>query len=188
MKVSKIKSWPILLAACAFTYSCNEAGNYNDGNVDDRNAQVNRADDNPSLSSREINFIEDALEKNAMTIHLLEDGMNRATDPQVRSDAQKMMDEQNALRESLRAYANQHRVSLNEVDLNDREEIKADPGTKWDKEWADEAADLHKELVRKFERADRYAEEQELKAMIRTNLPKLRSSLEIAENLESRLD
>lgn len=174
------------VAVSVFCLACNETGSYNDNRdgMRDQDGETAAA----TLSNREVNFIEDALEANATSIFLLQDAINNGTDAAVKSEASKMIAEQNALRESLRSYAQNHRISLNDVELNDREEIDSDPGIDWDKEWADETADIHRAMIRKFERADRFAEQEDLKVIIRTNLPKLRSNLEIAENLESRLD
>lgn len=184
MKV-QFKNTFATLALSLFLLACNETGTYDKDHDDlrSRDGEVTA-----TLSNREVNFIEDAMEKNATTIFLLQDALQNARDANAKSDAQKMLDEQNALKEALHTYAQNHQISLNDVNLNEREEINSEPGPRWDKEWAGETADIHKAQIRQFENADRFTEEQELKRLIRDNLPRLRSNLQIAQNLESRLD
>ena len=98
------------------------------------------------------------------------------------TDHQKMNDD-------MKAFAATHGVEIEEVDTTTIIlDINEDDPADWDEEWSDEMADKHRRLIRRFERAENYIDDAELKALVTGALPTLRSHLDMATKQEERLD
>jgi putative membrane protein len=161
----------------------------NSGPADDPNDQITDRDrDRSTIESREENFVTDAIEANSELAVWLRTAEKEATDPELKTTARQMINDHEKIGMELKDYANKRKFSTDDLDTTGTVNIAESRGTEWDEEWADEIGDKHRQLIRKFERAQDRMEDAELKNIITQNLPALRSGLDKVEKQEARLD
>lgn len=160
-----------------------------DSNGDNTTADRNTVNnDSLLIENREKDFVTDVLEVNAEKMALLKEAANKATDKELKSQAEQMMNEDKKMEMDLKTYASKKNIETDDIDSIQTMVVNEKPGIEWDEEYADEISDKHRQLVRRFEQAQKRIEDDELKNMIATHLPTLRSRLEMTEKLETRLD
>jgi putative membrane protein len=181
MKANDFKQLAFIAGLLFSIAACDNAG---------RNATTNRDTANDSLltDSKEKDFVTDVLEVNAEKMALLKEATSKATDKELKSQAEQMMNEYKKMETDLKTYASKKNIETDDIDTTATVILNEKPGTEWDEECADEIADKDRLLVRRFERAEKRIEDDELKNMIATHLPTLRSRLEMTEKLETKLD
>jgi predicted outer membrane protein len=138
--------------------------------------------------SREEDFVIDVLEENAEQRAWLKEAMDSATDPELKSAARDMMTEHDKMWSDLNAYADKKNFSRDSMDIAEKVDLNERRGLEWDEEWADEIGDKHRQLIRRFVRAQKRVEDTELRDMIARDLPVLRSHLDRVKKIEDRLE
>jgi putative membrane protein len=181
MKIKFMKQ--IAFATCVlFLTACNDTGTATtergDTTATGRSGVENRGED----------FISDVLELNAEEMAWLREGRNKATDQKLKTMAGEMMREHEQLETELKGYAEKRNLRIDDIDTSETARLNEKPGDEWDEEWADEVGDRHRQLIKRFERAQKRIDDTELKDIITRNLPSLRSHLDSVRNLEARLD
>jgi putative membrane protein len=102
--------------------------------------------------------------------------------------AAQMMQEHEKMERDLRNYAGNKNLRTDDIDTSATVSLNEKAGNEWDEEWADEVGDRHRQLIRRFQRAQRRIDDTELKDIINRNLPTLRAHLDSVQQLENRLD
>jgi predicted outer membrane protein len=181
MKANDFKQLAFILGLLFSIAACDNAG---------RNTTADRTMVNDSLltESKEKDFVTDVLEVSAEKMVLLKEAANKATDKELKSQAEQMMNEYKKMETDLKTYASKKNIETDDIDTTETVILNERPATEWDEECADEIADKDRQLVRRFERAQKRIEDDDLKNMIATHLPTLRSRLEMTEKLETRLE
>ena len=191
MKHKNLK-WLIPGICLAFTSASCTNDQTADNNLRDTSniGSANRTDntDRSASLTREENFVSDVIEANAEELSLLREGLNKGTDPELKSQAKEMITGHEKLDKDMRAYASKNNFLLDGVDTTRMVNINKTSGNDWDEEWADEVGDRHRALIRKFDRAQNRIQDSELKDMINQALPSMRSHLDKTEKLENKLD
>lgn len=191
MKHTNLK-WLITSICLAFAFaSCTDDQTAGNNLRDTSNiGSPNRTDntDQSVLFTREGDFVYDVIEANAEELALLRDGVNKGTDPEVKSQAKDMIAEYEKIDKDMRAYASKNNFRLDGIDATKMTQLNEDAGNEWDEEWADEVGDRHRALIRRFDRAQNRIQDSELKDMINQALPSMRSHLDKTEKLEAKLD
>jgi len=174
----------ILIAGMLVFISCNDDGNLRTGTYTDTTMTGNAGE------SREVDFVTDVAESNAKLIPLLNAGISQGMDSELKTNAQKMLSDQQALRLELIDYAQKNNIDLPDTDTSSIvDNINEKPGVEWDQEWADEVGDDHLRLLNRFERANkRINDDTELKNIITKTLPKLQSNWDVSKKLEDNFD
>ena len=142
----------------------------------------------PLAARRDERFVIDAIESGIEEMKWLGEGENRGSDTEVKSLARQMMQDHKQMIADLQSYANRKSISLDDIDTSGVVEINEKPGRYWDEEWADEIGDMHRRMIRRFDRARNNVQDRELLDMIDNPRPVLQSHLDMAQKLEARLD
>jgi putative membrane protein len=140
------------------------------------------------VDNRGEDFVTDVLEMNADERAWLKEAINSATDQELKSAAQQMMKDHEKMETDLRAYATKRNFRTDDIDTSETVKLTERHGMNWDEEWADEVGDRHRQMIRRFERAEKRINDTELKNVIAQHLPMLRTHLSIVEKLEARFD
>ena len=177
----------ILLFFTVSVTACKEAGTTDaDTTLDDT---VTIDNERETLSAREREFVDDVIEDNNDEIAWLNAAIKSGTDAELKTHAQQMLTDHQKMNDDMKAFAATHGVEIEEVDTTTIIlDINEDDPADWDEEGSDEMADKHRRLIRRFERAENYIDDAELKALVTGALPTLRSHLDMATKLEERLD
>src|SRR5688500_8946312 len=181
MKINCIKEIACM-AMVLVSIACNDSGTVSSEPGDTTN--VSRY----GTENRGEDFVTDVLEINAEENAWLREAINNASDSELKSTAQKMMKEHEKMEMDLRAYANKKNFRTDDVDTSETVKLNEKRGMAWDEEWADEVGDMHRQLIRRFERAQKRVDDTELKNIIAEGLPTLRTHLETVQKIEERLD
>jgi predicted outer membrane protein len=116
--------------------------------------------------SNENDFVEEVVEENGYEIALIEIALANGTDADLKMHAT-------------------HMLAGTGVPL--KLKINKPIGKKWDAEWAEEMVQKHRKAVTMFERALTFTNDVELRTLIDNTLPTLRSHLDMATTLKTRL-
>ena len=138
------------------------------------------------VTQQEKDFVEEVVEENTYEMHMLQLGMSEGTDAELKEHARHMLADHEKMDTDMRAYARKYNIKLTGVTPNTKK-INEKAGAEWDADWADEIADMHRKMVRDFEKAQGLASEPELRNMIIAAIPTLKSHLEMANSLRTRL-
>jgi putative membrane protein len=195
MKLRTINS--MLCAACLLLItSCGDTGGSTDhggGATDSTSAslQDRHGDANPSgaeVTTRDEDFVTDAVEDNAEEIAWLRMGAANGTDAELRTHAEHMLADHQKMDTDMRKFAMTKNISLDKVDTVGKVDVDDAKGKDWDEEWSEELVEMHEKTIRRFERAQDRVTDAELKTTITNTLPTLRAHLDMAKKLEERLD
>lgn len=136
---------------------------------------------------QEEDVIVDALGINANLKAWLKEATNTATDAELKSMAGQILKEQEKMETDLKGYADKRKFTANDIDTVEVIKLIERQGIRWDTECADEIGDKHRQLIKRFERAQKRIENTELKNMLAQYLPALRSQLKGVDDVEARL-
>ena len=194
--MKQIKLFAVGMAALLFT-ACNSAENGND-NLDmslDSMAimnedSANRADGEMAHNDDQ-DFIEDAIMGNMLEVEFGKIAANKATNPSVKSFAQKMVDGHSQANEKLIAIAQQHNVvvptALDNGDRNDIEKLTEKSGNEFDKEYVDKMVDAHEKAVDKYEKAMEEVKDSNLKNYVTETLPNLKNHYQEIKTIQDQM-
>lgn len=139
-------------------------------------------------TNKEAEFCEDALEDNAKEIAMLEMGMDKATDAELKDYASRMLDENMKIDSVFREYVTRRQVQfMGEIDEPDEKHIETKTDRAWDEEWADEFGNISRKMITRFEKAQTYVRDDELQTIIKDTLPVLRRQRDSAIAQQRRM-
>ncbi|WP_276133662.1 DUF4142 domain-containing protein [Polluticoccus soli] len=139
-------------------------------------------------TTREAEFCEDALEDNAKEIAMLEMGMDKATDPEIKEQAEHMLSDHLTIDSVLNSYVTRRKVQImGEIDEPDEKHIETKTTRAWDEEWADELGNMQRKMITRFEKAQGYIRDEELQTIIKNTLPVLRQHRDVAIAQQRRM-
>ncbi|MES2702763.1 MAG: DUF4142 domain-containing protein [Bacteroidota bacterium] len=138
-------------------------------------------------------FVVKATIDNNMELKLLQAGVAKGADKDLKKHATMMIADHKKLGAKVAAYAKAKGYKLPDGDDGKSTEKLADidksaKGKEWDKEWTDDVLDAHESAVNLFERNSDNVKDAELKAMIDEALPTLRSHRDMMKEMDERLD
>lgn len=190
MKTGFLSGSALLCALLLSFASCDNAGNGNNDPNDTTNVADNQTDagTKSGLTMREERFVINTLEANAEEMAWLRAAADQGTDAEMKTQAQQMMADHEKMDTDMRAYATKKNLDLADVDVDAKVNLMDAKGAEWDEEWADEVGDMHRRLINRFERAENYAQDAELKDMVTKTLPTLRAHHDMLLGTEKRLD
>lgn len=142
--------------------------------------------------NEDSNFVVNATITNNAELKVLQAGIDKGTDKEVKSHAKMMLADHKMLGEKVKAYAAKKGYTLPDGDNGKGDDAiakldKNNPGKDWDKAWADHMVSAHEDAIGQFERGQGGVKDDELKGMITSALTKLRAHLEMAKKLKDKL-
>ncbi|MCD6062318.1 MAG: hypothetical protein K0R82_229 [Flavipsychrobacter sp.] len=132
-------------------------------------------------ATKEAEFVEDVIEDNLQEIAMLKLGLTQGTDPEIKAHAEHMLAVHYMIDSVFREYGAHMEVEyMGKIDQPGKKSINAKTSRAWDEEWADEVADMHRKMISRFEMAQGYVRNEELKAIVDRTLPILREHRDMA--------
>lgn len=150
-----------------------------------RNTETKKDD---KLARGDRKFIQDAAESGMFEVQVAQLAASKATDPNVKSFASKLVQEHTTANNELLQLANARKVELPAAPprgkRQDVEKLGKLSGTEFDQRFVREVGIKdHEKNIKKFEKASEKAKDPELKAWINKTLPHLREHLAMAQKL-----
>jgi putative membrane protein len=186
-----MKTINLLFAFSAFflLYSCDSNPNRQDSAevAEERNEE--RLANNDDLED-DSEFVVEAASGSMMEVELGKIAAEKASSPQVKNFAQKMVNDHTKASERLKSIAQKKNITLPRNLPNEHqkhvENLREKSGAEFDKEYMDLMVD-HDDDVEKFEKATDDLNDNELKAWASETLPTLRQHREEAKKIHEGL-
>jgi len=143
--------------------------------------------------NQDSNFLAKALVSNNEDMQLLQAGIDKGTNSDLKMQAKMMQKDHNKIIDGLKTTGTRLSYPLPVTDDGDAMKImdklnNKDKGNDWDKKWVDEVVDKHEKEIKTFERAENDVKDPQIKEMIVATLPTLRSHLEMAKGLQDKMN
>lgn len=135
-------------------------------------------------------FVTKAADSGATEINLAKLAAERASNPEVKSFAQKLIEDHQQVSSELKSLATQKNVTLDDEDLgSDRayKRLSKKSGMEFDQEFVEHMIDDHEDSVKRFEKASTDAKDPELRAFAAKHVDHLREHLQKAQSLRSTI-
>ena len=150
-----------------------------------RNAETNK-DDKVARGDRK--FIQETAGSGMFEVQAAQLAAKQASDPQVKSFAEKLVDQHTQANDELIKLANAKRVELSAAPPRDKrrdiEKLGKKQGQEFDTEFVREVGiKAHEKNIKAFEKASKDTKDPELKAFIDKTLPTLKEHLAMAQKL-----
>ena len=138
------------------------------------------------LSASETAFVQETLAGNRHEVEMARNAINQASDREVKAFAQKLVDDHMALIRELEQIARTHNVpaAASSSSAEQHSVLDSLKGDEYDKQFVRTMVANHEKGVAKFEAAERTTTNPELKMLISSAIPVLKSHLEMARALE----
>jgi putative membrane protein len=118
-------------------------------------------------------------------IHSAQLAAQRATNPEVKSFAQKLVDDHTKVNAELMSLASQKNVKIDKDDDKDRayKRLNKKSGAEFDQEFVEHMIDEHEHDIKMFEKAASDAKDPEVRAFASKHVDHLRDHLQTAQSL-----
>ncbi len=183
----------LLLSSLSLLPSCgNGNGNTNNDTatvgekIDMAADSVKAAANNVVNPNPDEDFLKDVSKANAHEILMLQDGIDKGTNKELKAHAKMMLADHKKVDADLKAYAAKKNFVL-PTDTPDPDDITAAAGKDWDKAWVDEMVDGHDKTINRFEKAQTDVKDDELKTWIMNTLPTLRHHMDMVKGLQDKM-
>ena len=149
------------------------------------NAETRKDD---QLSRADRRFIQDVAGSGMFEVQAAQLASSKATDPQVKSYASKLVDDHQKANDELVKIANAKKVELSAAPPRGKrseiEKLGKLSGAEFDQRFVREIGiKAHQDDIKKFEKASRDVKDAQLKAWVEKTLPHLREHLAMAQKL-----
>lgn len=189
----------LLAGSISLLVACGDADN--DGvadNVDTTATNMQTMADTTLNSPADMNesddaeFVSEAVGANLAEIAMHKAAETHATTADVKAHAKHMLTDHNKMLSDMQAYASRKGYSIPaDASADKKEELDKmnteKKGADWDKAYLDKMVDDHKKDISKFEDAEDDVKDAELKTMISSTLPTLRSHLQMVEDAKKKM-
>jgi putative membrane protein len=150
-----------------------------------RNAETNKDD---RLARGDRKFIQEAAESGMYEVQVAQLASSKATDPNVKSYASKLVNEHSAANNELVQLANSKKVELPAAPTRDKrrqvEKLGKQTGAEFDRSFIREVGIKdHEKDIKRFEKASETVKDPQLKAWVDKHLPHLREHLAMAQKM-----
>lgn len=150
------------------------------------NAQNARtASSHEKLSWGDRRFVTKAADGGQDEVQLAQLAAQRATNPDVRSFAQKLVDDHSKVNSELMSLAAQKSVKVDMDNDKDRayKRLNKKSGAEFDQEFVEHMIDEHEKAIKLFEKASTDAKDSELRSFAASHVAHLREHLQEAQSL-----
>jgi putative membrane protein len=137
------------------------------------------------LSWGDRRFVTKAADGGQAEVQVAELAAQRATNPEVKSFAQKLVDDHTKVNSELMSIASQKNVKVDVDDDKDRayKRLNKKSGSEFDQEFVEHMIDEHEKDVKMFEKAASDAKDPEIRAFASKHVSHLREHLQQAQSL-----
>ncbi len=144
---------------------------------------------NAAADKADTTYVTKAAAAGMMEVQASQAAITRASNPDVRAFAQRMVKDHTAVGDELKTLAGQKGITIpDSLPADERakvDKLNALEGAKFDRTYAEEVGvKAHKEAVSLFDQASKNAKDPDIKAFFAHNLPALREHLQMAQQLK----
>jgi putative membrane protein len=144
-----------------------------------------------SLSVGDAKFVRDATESSLAEIQLGQMGVQKATNSDVKTFAQRMIDDHTQANSQLAPIASQKGVTLptdvSTLHKHAASQLSKLSGAEFDRAFMDQMVTDHQKVVAEFQHVSKGAKDSDVKSFASTNLPTMQDHLKMAQDLDSRV-
>jgi putative membrane protein len=137
-------------------------------------------------------FVTEVAAANMAEMNVQKSALAHGTSKDVKDNAKHMQADHKKLADELTAYAKANNITLPGDADNDKKadlaEMEKKKGKDYDKAYADHIVDAHEKLIKKFENNEGKRTDAALNKWVADNLPTLRTHLDMAKALESKME
>jgi len=153
---------------------------------------VSSVENEMSSGNVDSNFVVKAATTNNAELKILQEGMDKASDKELKTHLRMMIADHKKLGVKVKAYSAKKGYTLPDGDngKSDDEIAKLnnkDKGPDFDKELVDHLVSAHQDCIDMFEKAQNNVKDQELKDMIGDALPTLHSHLDMMKQMQDKM-
>jgi len=150
----------------------------------------------PSFAAKEMSnekFVDKASALNVGEINAAKQAMEKSKSEDVKSFAQRMIDDHTKANEQLTELAKQKKLEgkisqhADVKSMASSAELKLLSGDTFDKSYIKSQVSAHKTAIQTFEQEAEHGQDPELKAFAQKTLPTLKEHMELANNLNEKL-
>jgi len=141
------------------------------------------------LSWGDRRFVSKAAEEGHTEKQIAELAAQRATNPEVKSYAQKLVQDHSKVNSELKSIASQKNVDLDIDDDKDRayKRLNKQSGSEFDQEFVEHMIDAHEKDIKMYEKAASDAKDSEIRSFASKHVASLREHLQQAQSLQQSL-
>lgn len=134
-------------------------------------------------------FVSKAADSGMEEVQLATLASQRATNTEVRSFAEKLLQDHQQVNSELKQIASSRNVKLDDDEGKDRayKRLSKQSGSEFDREFVEHMIDEHEKDIKLFEKASTEARDQEVRSFASKNLAHLREHLQTAQSLRQSL-
>jgi putative membrane protein len=142
-------------------------------------------DASAKLSWGDRRFVTKAADNGESEVHAAQLAAQRATHPEVKNFAQKLVDDHTKVNSELMSLASQRNVKIDMDDDKDRayKRLNKKSGSEFDQEFVEHMIDEHEKDIKMFEKAASDAKDPEVRAFASKHVGHLREHLQTAQSL-----
>jgi putative membrane protein len=143
------------------------------------------------LTAGDNKFVRDAAESSLAEIQLGQMGVQKATNSDVKTFAQHMIDDHTQANSQLAPIASQKGVTLptdvSALHKHAASQLSKLSGAEFDRAFMDQMVTDHQKVVAEFQHVSKGAKDSDVKSFASTTLPTLQEHLRMAQDLDSRV-
>jgi putative membrane protein len=175
-------SYAAMLFSCLYlATSCNSN---QPAQKEDSVEQAEDINEAKNLNEKDAQFVTETADMGMREVELSKVAVEKATNADVKSFAQKMVEDHSAKNDELKGLAAKKQISIPTEMSNDTKDaiegLNKKSGWDFDMEYIDKMVSDHKDAVDKFDNASKDAADNDLKTWAANTLPALRMHLEMA--------
>lgn len=152
-------------------------------------APTGRSTSSDKLSWGDKRFVNKAADGGADEIALAKLAADKATNPEVKSFAQKLVDDHQMVATELDSLASQKNVKIDKDSDHDRayKRLSKKTGAEFDQEFVEHMIDEHEKAVKMFDKAAKDAKDADIRSFASKHVEHLRDHLKTAEDLRQTI-
>ncbi|AHF14356.1 DUF4142 domain-containing protein [Niabella soli] len=186
-----MKTVSIFLLTTIFFWSCNQQPKTPVAEADSaNNVKQDSAANNLTVTvdSMSAAFLVRAADNELREADLATLAEQKATIPTVKSFAKMLAQEHQQLNESVKELAGKKNITIPPMsdDQKTMNKLSTRQGSTFDKDYINEVIDGHKDAVKRFEDAVKYAQDPDIKAFADKTLPHLQEHLDSAKSIKAK--
>lgn len=154
--------------------------------------EINEQSFDSHAAENKAQYLVDAYSNGLMEIELAKSVKDKSANEEIKKMADMMISEHTQVNAQLKGFADQRNIALpqglSEDQMEETNKVMKKEGNELDKFYVNNLVAEHKDAVKLYEKAADKEEDVELKNFFASTLPDLKSHLQMAEELDKKID
>ena len=154
--------------------------------------EINEQNFDSHATEKNAQYVVDAYSKGLMEIELAKAVKDKSANQEIKKMAEMMISQHTQVNAQLKGLADQKNITLpqglSEEQMDETNKVMKKDGHELDKFYTNNLVEEHKDAIKLFEKAADKEEDAELKNFFSATLPDLRNHLQMAEELDKKID